>query len=416
MQSAEPPAFDQPRAATCPACGHHVAVMFYQCERQPLATIAWPGSAEAARDMPRLPLDFVRCVECGHVYNAAFDYAAVPYSDKPNLMFNRGVHWNGFIGQIIDKIAARMAPDSLVIEIGHGDGGFLSALSSALPGCRFIGFDPHGATGGEGRLEYRASMFEPARDFPALRPGLIISRHVLEHLINPLRFLQTMSFVAACREERPLAYFEVPCIDRALETRRTVDFYYEHSSQFTTESFTRMIARSAAMVEEIGHGYGGEVVYGFVRLGHCAGQVGHARGADSFRRATEAARDGIATQLAELHRSGRRVAIWGGTGKSAAFMNRYEVDAERFPVVVDSDPAKVGTYVPGTGQAIRFRDWLVDHPVDVVIVPPQWRAADIVAEMAANGIAAAEILIEHDGHLIDYRRDPHPYDRPDDGR
>jgi len=411
MTRADPPDLAAPRAATCPACGHHVAVAFFDGDRQPLATIAWPTSAEAARDMARLRLDFVRCVECGHVYNAAFDYGAVPYSDKPNLMFNRGVHWKGFIGQIIDKIAARLAPDSLVIEIGHGDGGFLSALSRALPKSRFIGFDPHGATGAEGGLEFRAAMFEPARDFPALRPDLIISRHVLEHLINPLRFLQTMSFVAACREERPLAYFEVPCIDRAIETRRTVDFYYEHSSQFTTESFTRMIARSAAMVEEIGHGYGGEVVYGFVRLGHCAGQVVHARGADGFRRDADAARNTVTAQLAALHGSGRRIAIWGGTGKSAAFMHRYGVDAARFPVVVDSDPAKVGTFVPGTGQPIRFRDWLIAHPADVVIVPPQWRAADILAEMEANGIAAAEILIEHGGRLVDFRREPHPYGR-----
>jgi len=57
--------------------------------------------------------------------------------------------------------------------------------------------------------------------------------------------------------------------------------------------------------------------------------------------------------VAALHATRRPVAIWGGTGKSAAFMNRYAVDAARFPIVVDSDPAKVGTFVPGTGQEIR---------------------------------------------------------------
>ena len=63
------------------------------------------------------------------------------------------------------------------------------------------------------------------------------------------------------------------------------------------------------------------------------------------------------TLLAALADAGRSVAIWGGTGKSAAFMNRYRVDATRFPVIIDSDPAKVGTFVPGMGQAIRGRDW-----------------------------------------------------------
>ena len=110
----------------------------------------------------------------------------------------------------------------------------------------------------------------------------------------------------------------------------------------------------------------------------------------------------ICGQLAELCRTGARVAIWGGTGKSAAFMCRYGVDAQRFPLVVDSDAAKVGTFVPGTGQEIRFRDWLLTHEMDVVIVPPQWRAADIVAEMKAAGITVGRVLIEHQGRLVEF--------------
>ena len=82
------------REATCPACGHHVAAPFLISEAQPLATLAWPETAEAARGLPRLPLDFVRCVGCGHVFNRAFDYALVPYSEKPNLMFNQGIKWS----------------------------------------------------------------------------------------------------------------------------------------------------------------------------------------------------------------------------------------------------------------------------------------------------------------------------------
>jgi hypothetical protein len=37
--------------------------------------------------------------------------------------------------------------------------------------------------------------------------------------------------------------------------------------------------------------------------------------------------------------------------------------------------------VPGTAQKILFRDALKAMAVDVVIIPTQWRAKDIVAEM-----------------------------------
>jgi hypothetical protein len=78
-------------------------------------------------------------------------------------------------------------------------------------------------------------------------------------------------------------------------------------------------------------------------------------------------------------------------------------------LVVDSDPGKVGSFVPGTGQEIVFRDVLKNTPMDVVIIPTQWRAMDIMAEMAKEGISASQVLIEHKGQLVDFLKDEHPY-------
>ena len=393
------PAF---REETCPACGHHIAVPFYDGGKQPLATLAWPQSAAEAQDLPRYRLDFVRCVGCGHVFNAAFDYAHVPYSTKPNLMFNRAANWSRFLQKTQQDIMARLGKSPTIVEIGHGDGSFLAALSCLRPAGRYVGFDPHGAGEGSGNVELRSELFEPSRHLTELKPDLVISRHVLEHLINPLGYLQGMSFAATSLDMAPLAYFEVPCIDNAIKNRRTVDFYYEHSSQFTTSSFARMLSRASAEVFDIGHGYGGEVVFGFVRIGIPNSATELATDSRVFLAQAEIGHQTISQQLAELCRNGSRVAIWGGTGKSAAFMCRYGVDAKRFTLVVDSDPAKVGTFVPGTGQKIEFRDWLLTHEVDVVIIPPQWRAADIVAEMKNAGITVGRVLIEHQGRLMEF--------------
>jgi hypothetical protein len=92
-------------------------------------------------------------------------------------------------------------------------------------------------------------------------------------------------------------------------------------------------------------------------------------------------------------------------------MNAHGVDRERFPIVVDSDAAKAGTYVPGTGQPIRFREWLVSNPVDVIVIPCQWRAADIVSEIHQHGISYETILLSHGGELVDFQRGDHPYRR-----
>lgn len=103
------------------------------------------------------------------------------------------------------------------------------------------------------------------------------------------------------------------------------------------------------------------------------------------------------------------MAIWGGTGKAAAFIHQFGVDGDRFPLVVDSDKDKVGTYVPGSGQRIVFRDDLKSEMPDVIIIPTQWRAKDIVSEMAREHITPKQVLIEHQGRLIDFAKDEHPY-------
>jgi hypothetical protein len=164
-----------------------------------------------------------------------------------------------------------------------------------------------------------------------------------------------------------------------------------------------MLQRCSASVEEIGHGYNGEVIYGLARLGQNGKrhQVSLAKASRAFLHATINGLTTIAEQLHELSISGKRIAIWGGTGKSAAFICRYGLDAKRFPIVVDSDPEKVGTFVPGTGQEIRFRDYLKEYQVDVIIIPPQWRADDILLEMKQVGITVGQVLIEEDGKLVD---------------
>ncbi|MEE4355511.1 MAG: methyltransferase domain-containing protein [Desulfococcaceae bacterium] len=398
------------REEKCPACGHHVAVPFLDPSLQPLATVAWPLSADEAEAMQQLPLDFVRCVECGHVFNAAFEYTRVPYSRKPHRMFNKGINWSENIQTMGRKILRRFSNPPHAVEIGHGDGSFLMGLAKEMPGGKYTGFDPYGINFTEiENVQFRTSLFEAKIHLPEIRPDLIISRHVLEHLIDPLEFIQGLSFAAACIGIQPILYIEVPCIDRAVSAWRTVDFYYEHNSQFTSASFQKMLRRCGVETEEIGHIYDGEVIYGFARLGVCQKHIRNAKCSISFRNQVREAELRIQKQVDELYHCGKTICIWGGTGKSAAFINRYKLDAKRFPLVVDSDQDKAGTYVPGTGQLIRFRDYLIEHPVQILIIPPQWRAKDILREMEQIGIRAEQILIEHNGCLTDYRKEDHPY-------
>jgi hypothetical protein len=397
------------RENTCPACGHHVAVSFLDRQSQPLATVAWPKSSEDAQGMKKLPLDFVRCVDCGHVYNTEFRYEEVPYSEKPNLMYNKGADWARHLDHVCDLLLQYLPEDPVVVEIGCGEGHVLRTLADKLPNARLIGFDPNASISDEGKFEARTELFVPTVHVPECKPDLVISRHVLEHLVDPLGFLQSTAFAVAWAGLETRVFIEVPCIDRAIETGRTEDFYYEHNSHFTTESFTRMLHRTSNVVEMLLHGYHREIISGLVKLGASSQSVSHAREAQLFRDNAHRATEVIVQELSEISSSGKSVAIWGGTGKAAAFINTYQVDLQRFPIVVDSDPDKAGTFVPGQGQQIRPRDYLISHQAQIIIIPMQWRSRDIVQEIKQAKISYERILIEHQGHLIDFHKDTHPY-------
>jgi SAM-dependent methyltransferase len=377
---------------------------------QPLATVAWPRTADEARSMKRLPLSFVRCVDCGHVYNCQFSYAEVPYSEKPNLMFNKGTIWTDHLQHIRDLIVNRLGEFPVVVEVGCGEGHLLRALAERLPAGRYIGFDPSNAINtGNGLIEGRRELFDPSRHLKELHPDLIISRHVLEHLMNPLGFVQAISFAASWENVDTRLLIEVPCIDNVIRSGRTVDFFYEHNSNFTTNSLERLLSRCASDVEVVARSYNDEVVYGLARFQRRDAQVQVANESVSFRDQAIRHRETIRRDIDALAASGRHVAVWGGTGKAAAFINQYGLDAGRFPLVVDSDAEKVGTHVPGTGQEILFRNFLIQYPVGVILIATQWRAGDIVAEIDRCGIAYESILIEHGGRLVDYFSAEHPY-------
>jgi len=403
------------RMQTCPACHYAISVPFYEGSSQALTTLAWPTSHEQAIQMKKLPLDFVQCVSCSHIFNARFNYQEIPYSEKPNLMFNQGTLWRQHLDKIMLPMLSGLGKNPTIVEIGCGDGHFLKAISSQLPDARLIGFDPHpSANNQDPRLELYKELFEPTLHMAQFKPDLVIMRHVLEHLTHPLQFLQSIAFASSYLGLNTRLFVEVPCVDRAVNMHRTTDFFYEHYSHFTHSSLKRMMQACHADILNIELSYDDEVIYAIGTLDPTHHQQHHTQEAIAFDDFTKQRDRHIRAQIENLAIHKDTIAIWGGTGKAAAFIHRYGLDHTRFPIVVDSDLNKVGTFVPGSGQEIRNPNYLHTHPANTILIATQWRARDIALEIQRRGINVKNLLLEHQGQLVDFYSGVHPYgiDKP----
>ncbi|MBO6566883.1 MAG: methyltransferase domain-containing protein [Pseudomonadales bacterium] len=398
----------RPRTELCPVCGHNIAFSLFDGGEQPLATLAWPTSEREALSQARYPLDFVQCPDCSHIWNCRFQYDAIPYRDHPNRMFNAGTAWNGHIVETANLLLSELPESPVVVDIGCGEGQFLSYLQHAQPNGSYHGFDPNIGKRQSSSINFSARLFEPISDIPKLEPDAIVIRHVLEHLTHPSAFLEEILWGCMDLQKTCVLFAEVPCIDRVLKFNRLADFYYEHMSNFTTESFTRILSRLGDP-RKILHGYGEEVAYGLVAIAPEEKSKNRVAEASKFRLAALDSISRVGRQLELLAKADKSIVIWGGTGKAAAFMHYYGLDIERFPLVVDSDVDKVGTHVPGMGQKIRHRDTLLEQDIHTIIIPMQWRARDVFAEIQELGIGFGQVLIEHAGELVDYVNGDHPY-------
>ena len=93
--------------------------------------------------------------------------------------------------------------------------------------------------------------------------------------------------------------------------------------------------------------------------------------------------------LATRHRrddeQGKRVALWGSGSKAVGFLSTLGCRDERVPFVVDINPRKQGTFLPGTGQQIVGPDAMIEYKPDVVIVMNPVYRDEIRRDLDARG-------------------------------
>jgi SAM-dependent methyltransferase len=163
------------------------------------------ATAEAARRCPRGDLLLVQDGRTGLVHNASFDPELVSYDETYQNEQSLSPAFRKHLDAVLELLDRHFA-GARIMEVGCGKGAFLELLRER--GHDAIGIDP--AYEGDAGHIVRA-RFEPGI---GIRTDAIVMRHTLEHIANPLAFLQG---VREANGGSGKIYIEVPCLDWILD-------------------------------------------------------------------------------------------------------------------------------------------------------------------------------------------------------
>jgi SAM-dependent methyltransferase len=363
--------------------------VFFEVAHAPVMCNILCPTRDAALAVPRGSIRLGFCRACGHVYNIAYDQSFMQYDGA----YENSLQFSSRFRQYLEELTRGLVQrydlyDKDIIEIGCGQGDFLSLLCR-MGRNRGTGFDPSfdpakADTEPGAGVEIVPEMYSGGHDGHPV--NLLCCRHVLEHLPEPLEFLEQVRRMLASHKDVVL-FFEVPNALFTLEDLAIWDIIYEHCSYFTPTSLRRLFERAGFDVLRLTETYEGQFLTIEARPSQFPSRRDGAAApdappapvlAESVHRFGEAYRSRMTFWRERLDRlENERAVVWGAGSKGVTFLNTLSVSHVLFPYVVDTNPRKHGHFVVGTGQEIVGASILREYRPRVVIV--------------MNGIYAPEI-------------------------
>ena len=375
----------------------------------------------AAVAHPKGDITLHLCPACGFIYNAAFDPRGQEFSERYEETQGFSPTFRTFherlAADLIDRWNLR---GKRILEIGCGKGEFL-ALLCQLGDNEGLGFDPafvpeRNPAGDHVRVRYERMLYPPppgtVRGWES--PDFICCKMTLEHIREVGEFVLTLRHELRNAPEA-VAFLQVPDAGRILGEAAFWDVYYEHCSYFTRSSLARLMRRAGFLPLDVWTDYGDQYLMiaasptgayrgpedsaaggGAVGPGRPAGEAeegaealgagpGVSTAASSFSPRVAAQVKAWNERIATATSGGRPAVIWGGGSKAVAFLSALD-SASRPQLVVDINPHKQGTFLPGTGLEILPPSHLVDDQPSLVIVMNPLYVDEIRAELGRLGI------------------------------
>ena len=330
-------------------------------------------SREEALNVPRGDIELVQCTQCGFIFNRAFDPDKITYTENyENSLFHSEL-FRQFAEELVERlISTYHLHRATIVEIGCGSGDFLNLLCERSQSTGY-GFDKS-YTPGKSLIPIPTGVtfitdYYDMR-YADVKPDLIVCRHVLEHIHDPVRYLQSICQTPGNGET--LLYVEVPNASYMIDSGSFCDIIYEHYGYYTASSISRLFRLADMTVQAVHPSFGNqflllEAIYPTKSSGSIADEsTGPILAPQSFSDRFHHFIETWEQRLAAYNAENKTVILWGAGSKGITFLNMIP-NSHYIKAVVDINPVKTDCLTSGTNHLIVGLKNLKDLQPDVII-------------------------------------------------
>jgi SAM-dependent methyltransferase len=387
----------------CQGCGAPLTLTWIDLGLSPLANSNVPPERADERD-PVYPLRAMVCVECllvqvppvvpaDAIFNSHYAYFS-SFSDS----WLR--HAEAYVTAMVDRFG--LGPQSQIVEIASNDGYMLQYFVER--GVPVLGIEPSANVAAAARekgvpTEIRFFGADTARDLAArgLAADLLAAKNVLAHVPDINDFV---SGIAIALKPDGVFTVEFPHLLNLIRETQFDTIYHEHFTYLSLLAVEKIFTRHRLTIFDVERlpTHGGslrvfaalensgrevsESVASVIELERAAG-LDRPEGYAGFEAEVRRVRSDLLDFLAKAHAEGKAVAAYGAAAKGNTLLNYCGVTRDQIRYVVDLNPAKQQTLLPGSHIPVRDPAALEEARPDFLLILP-WNLRDeIVAQNAA---------------------------------